>query len=584
MRPETKNCLSCKKDFTIESDDFSFYEKIQVPPPTWCPECRQMRRMSFRNERNLHKRKCDKTGKDIISIFSSDSPYKVYDRTTWENEVDPMSYGRDFDFNSPLRPFYEQFKELALDVPVPSLHVGGSENCEDNNDVSRSKDCYLCARTHDSTNMLYVYRGNHSRDCVDCMQVVKESEFLYDCVECITCNHGRFLYFSENCSSSSFLWNCKNCLDCFMCTNLRNKQYCFKNEQLTREEYQKKITEYDLSSFETLEKAKQEFEDFNKTTIRQNLNITNSQNCTGDNILNSKNCKMSFGVKLAENVKYVWDVMKYKDSMDAYSGGRDNQLIYECTATAASYNCYSCVRAADSSDIFYSFRVRNCKNLFGCTALVNKEYCILNKEYPKAEYEVLKAKIIDHMRKTGEYGEFFPMELSMFPYNDTVAEEYFPMTKEEVLAKGLKWQQPDTKNYSITVQPENLPDDIKSADEVILKEVIGCAHKGDCLHGCTTAFRMIPRELEFYKRMNIALPRLCPNCRHYARLAKLNPLKLWPGKCQCAGTESQNGLYKNVANHALHAGQACPNEFETSYSPNRPEIVYCETCYKQEVY
>jgi len=27
-----------------------------------------------------------------------------------------------------------------------------------------------------------------------------------------------------------------------------------------------------------------------------------------------------------------------------------------------------------------------------------------------------------------------------------------------------------------------------------------------------------------------------------------------------------------------------PNEFETAYAPDRPEIVYCEKCYQQEVY
>ena len=31
-------------------------------------------------------------------------------------------------------------------------------------------------------------------------------------------------------------------------------------------------------------------------------------------------------------------------------------------------------------------------------------------------------------------------------------------------------------------------------------------------------------------------------------------------------------------------GGKCTNEFETSYAPERPEIVYCESCYQKEVY
>jgi len=47
---EIKNCQNCKKDFTVEPEDFNFYEKIKVPPPTFCPECRLVRRMLWRNE------------------------------------------------------------------------------------------------------------------------------------------------------------------------------------------------------------------------------------------------------------------------------------------------------------------------------------------------------------------------------------------------------------------------------------------------------------------------------------------------------------------------------------------------------
>lgn len=137
MKTEIKNCQNCQKDFTIEIEDFTFYEKLKVPSPKLCRECRQMRRMSFRNERNLYKRKCDKTGKNIISIFPSDSPLKVYNYAYWySDEFDPMDYAREFDFS---RTFFEQFKELMLKMPWPSLQVRNSENCEYNNDMSESK-------------------------------------------------------------------------------------------------------------------------------------------------------------------------------------------------------------------------------------------------------------------------------------------------------------------------------------------------------------------------------------------------------------------------------------------------------------
>ena len=76
MNQEIKSCHNCKKDFIIGPDDFAFYEKMKVPAPTWCSECRLVRRENFRNERTLYKRENNAPGKDgemILSIFAPDS-------------------------------------------------------------------------------------------------------------------------------------------------------------------------------------------------------------------------------------------------------------------------------------------------------------------------------------------------------------------------------------------------------------------------------------------------------------------------------------------------------------------------------
>ncbi len=106
----------------------------------------------------------------------------------------------------------------------------------------------------------------------------------------------------------------------------------------------------------------------------------------------------------------------------------------------------------------------------------------------------------------------------------------------------------------------------------IVKEIIGCKHRGICHEQCTVAFRIIPQELAFYRKMNVPLPILCPNCRHYERFLSQNPRKLWQRACMC----------KNKTNH-IHAANPCPNEFKTSYAPEREEIIYCENCYQAEV-
>ena len=212
--------------------------------------------------------------------------------------------------------------------------------------------------------------------------------------------------------------------------------------------------------------------------------------------------------------------------------------------------------------------------MFGCSQIRKGKYCILNKQYTKEEYEQLVPKIIEHMNnmpyvdKKGrvyKYGEFFPPELSPFSYNETIAQEYFPLTKEQAIEQGYSWKESEERNIQITIKSEDLPDYIKDVDDTIIKEIIQCAHKGECNEQCTTAFKIIPQELEFYKKMNLPLPRLCPNCRHYQRLKQRNPLKLWHRKCMCNGNKSENGIYTNTIAHQ-HGDSACPNEFETTYS------------------
>ena len=297
---------------------------------------------------------------------------------------------------------------------------------------------------------------------------------------------------------------------------------------------------------------------------------------SGDYIYQSKNTHHAFTVEKTEDCKYCHFLRYVKSgTTSAYDYtifGVSAELIYECAWCGLEIsNLKFSFWNYGSQTLQYCFGCHNSKNLFGCIGLRKKEYCILNKQYTKEEYEKLVPKIIEHMNsmpfvdKKGriyKYGEFFPPELSPFAYNETIAQEYFPLIKEQAIEKGYKWKDPEPRNYNIDLKSEDLPDHIKDVSDDIVGKVISCQHQGKCQEQCTEAFKIIEPELQFYRRMNLPLPRLCPNCRHYQRLKQRNPLKLWHRKCMKSG---------------------CPNEFETSYAPDRKEIVYCEQCYQQEV-
>jgi hypothetical protein len=137
---EWKTCKVSGKPFPIFQSDISFYDKISpvlggkkypMPLPTLCPEERERRRFARRNERNLYPRKCDATGKPIISIYSQDKNYKVFEQKVWRSDAwDPLDYGQNFDFT---QPFFQQFDTLLHQVPLLALYNTDVVNSEYNN-------------------------------------------------------------------------------------------------------------------------------------------------------------------------------------------------------------------------------------------------------------------------------------------------------------------------------------------------------------------------------------------------------------------------------------------------------------------
>lgn len=139
---EEKCCLFCEEEFFVYQKDRDLYDKISpvikskkydIPNPQLCPSCRMQRRMSFRNERTLYKRLCDATGKEIISLYHGDSPYKVYDQEFWWSDGwSSLDYGKKYNNQ---KAFFDQFYELSLEVPHFNVTVDSCENANFTNDV-----------------------------------------------------------------------------------------------------------------------------------------------------------------------------------------------------------------------------------------------------------------------------------------------------------------------------------------------------------------------------------------------------------------------------------------------------------------
>ena len=575
MENQIKNCQKCKKDFVVEAEDFVFYEKMKVSAPTWCPDCRLQRRLSFRNERSFYKRICELCGKDGLSRFDPEKGIVNYcGECWWGDKWDPTIYGQDYDFS---RPFFEQFGELVRKVPQQNLIVRYKTLTNSNftNMNHYLKNCYYIFNSDYNERCMY---GEELEHCTDCLDVTmgETTELAYESLNCIKCYE---IYYSVDCESSHDIYFSKNlagCSNCFGCINLRGQQYCIFNEKYSREDYLKKLAEINLGSRKIVEEQKEKALKFWLNHPNKYMHGVQNVVSDGDYVYNSKYTKKSFITTGAEHCKYcMWLIVKgNKECYDFTQFGENCERVYETLCSGGNINqVIGSINAVEGRQISYSmYCYNNNSNLFGCLSLKNSKYCILNKQYTKEEYEALVSKIIQHMKdmpyvdkkgRTYVYGDFFPTEISQFDYNETSAQEFFPLNKSEAEECGYSWQEPKDRNYKITIEAKDLPDDIKDVPESITAEIISCEHDGNCKEQCTTAFRITESEFKFYQAHNLPLPHLCPNCRHYQRVQRRNPNKFWHRKCMKEG---------------------CENEFETSYAPDRSEIVYCEKCYQQEVY
>jgi len=562
---QTKQCKKCNSNFDITDKDLEFYkkvspvfnwEKIQIPSPTLCPDCRQQRRLSFRNERNLYKRKCDATGKNIISIYSPDKEYKVYDLKFYlSDNWDALDYWTDFNFKKNV---FSQFNDLLKQVPRIPFFQSQNENSEYSNWAQKNRNCYMIFVSDYNEKCYYTNWVWYSTNALDCLWVNK-SENCYQCIDCEK---------SYKCFYSQDLVDCNNCYNCKW---LIWKSFHIENKKYSKEEYLEKISLIKDKKIISWEKVLY----FHWFWI---------ENSTWDFLKNSKNSKNCFDSQELENTSNITYWVSIKDCQDWYVVVDESNKCYEVISSINCSNTLFWYTTWYNSDCYYTDTCQNSKNLFWCTWLRNKQYCILNKQYTKEEYNELVPKIIEKMKQDWEWWEFFPSSMSPFWYNETVAQEYFPISRDVALQHLennqnkqesdkdsdrdvamlhlydnkpiFNWSdyEPPKPNVEKIISADRLPDNIEDIPDDILNWAIECEIT-------KKPFRIIKQELEFYRKHNLPVPRRHPDQRHLDRMKLRNPRKLFDRDCD-----------------------KCWVLMKTTYSPSREELVYCEKCYEKEVY
>lgn len=529
-----KNCLACQGEFAVTAEDQAFYRKVSpvigekvflLPEPDHCPECRQKRRLRFRNERNLFARRCDLCQKDILAIYPQDSVFPVYcPECWWSDKWDATSLGRQPNATTTIA---SQIGTLLHSVPRMSLVNFNSENSTYAHDAEGNKNCYLIFSASGCEDCLYITDSAQMKNCVDCYWS-NTCQLCYDVISCSECYQS---YFSIHCYQLNFSYFCydsQNCSNCFGCFHVTHQEYCIFNQQYTKAEYEQKLASYRerLKTWQGYLSVWQEVKAFWQKQAHKYATVI-CENCTGDFLVDCKNCFQCFNIVGSEDCQFLYDCIFMKDSQDCSVSIR-SELIYNCQSCigfmmlCSSFSSH-CVNVAYSDLCF------NCNNCFGCVGLRHKEYCIFNVQYSKETYEKLLPTIIQQTMQEKLWGNFLPPELSPVEEKHSVVDLYFPPPDEVAIEQVIQ---------------------SSSDNPIVTNNTITCL-------ACKKDFRLIKQEITFYQQHGLPVPPICSVCRHKRRMQQRNPRKIYDRSCD-----------------------QCHQAVKSTFIPGDPTIIYCEKCYQ----
>jgi len=487
----------------------------------------------------------------MIANFSSDKPHKVFSREAWWSDSwNAKDYARNFDFT---KTFTEQFNELVKAVPHCNLITTNCENCDYTNFFLNSRNSYLIFGGANSEDCMYGKYIVRSKNCMDNLAIYN-CELCYECIGCQGLYNCKYAMNSHNCSDSLMIENCQGCKNCIGCFGLIQKEYHIFNQAYSKEDYEKFAREYEYLTWQKISYLKEKLMELAQILPHRHAQNFSSENCTGNNIYNSKNCARCFDINECEDSKFLNFSPKSRNTYDVvFSAPGPLDYCYQLCSAVGMVNCMFNYLVWYGSDIYYSINCHNCKNIFGCVGLKSQEYCIFNKQFTKEEYEKEVAKIIAHMQKTGEWGEFFDYSSAQFGYNETVAQEYFPLTEEQVKNLNANWHD-DTREKLEGIHQNEIPEDIRNVPDDITTKVLTCEITG-------RPYKIIPQELEFYRRQKLPIPHRHSDTRHMDRIRTHSPYRLLERSCS-----------------------RCKTKVQTVYDEKTAKILYCEKCYLEAVY
>jgi len=538
--PGEQICALTGEKWLMTGEEIGWYRKFNVPPSKLAPETRRRFLFGFPVGLAAWYKPQAETGQKILSCVHQDSPFKVLPDKEWLD--------RDFSRTEPVlqseQSFFEQFKALAYTIPVAARRDDGSNINTLGFHVLLCQDAYLMFC---SGSMKHCFNSAFSFDCEESTEVLNSvgcfnSAFLS---RVFNSNNCIFSLESRGCDHCAFLFDCRNCRDCFGTTNKRNKQFIFFNEQLTKEEYQERISQIDLASSSQFENQKNKFWELLKAAIwPENFN-TGDIDSGGEYLENCVRCQHEYNSSKSTDGFFSSISFEFHNSAFSTRISWGSDTFYSCDTNESS-DIKFCFRVWRSRKMEYCMDCMNCENCFGCFGLQRKSFHIFNVSYTEEEYWQKVDEIKCAMLERGEYGEFFPAIFSAVGFQFSMGDAFFGYSADELQKMNVPMLDPNSGAVVITdetkvsdvIFPEVLPD--SSLDSKV-NEYIGRPILDSKIG---RKYSITSDELALYRHLHLPLPH-----QHFlTRLSNLIRMSNFsvPELTECQNCQKKITTYKNA--------------------------------------
>ncbi len=291
--------------------------------------------------------------------------------------------------------FFSELQKIISTLPKRPIYSPNSEDCDFADRVIFGKNLKYCFDSQHCVDSMYIADSYSAVDCID-GDYLFESQSCYECVgtyKTFNCAYQEQCEQTQDCLYGYKLFGCH---DCFGCVQLKNKSFCIFNRQLSEEDYRKKVEQLKKLPAEKILAMVEELK--NRLPRIPIYEGDNENTPFGNYIWFDKNCYMLFDGSWDENCAYLYDSFHNKNCLDMTYSGENMELSYESIDSEQSFNCNYIFRSSNSQDSSYIINCVDVKDCLGCVNLAHKQYCILNRQYSKEDYERLAPQILEQLK------------------------------------------------------------------------------------------------------------------------------------------------------------------------------------------